>query len=330
MIRRFRTGLVVGKFCPLHRGHELVIGRAARDCDAVVVLSYSRPELPRCGTARRRAWLASLFPAVHAIVLEAEEAPPNEAPGEVHRRFVAGVLAARGRRIDAVFSSEDYGEPLAHELQRAQGAPVSHVMVDRERAAVPVSGTRLRMGGPYTGFLSPVVAADLVFRVAMLGGESSGKTTLAAAVAQRLAEPWVAEYGRERWVEARGRLEFDDLAAIAHQQVRREEEASLRARHTLLCDTTPLTTRFYSEEMFGRVDPGLEQLSRRRYDLAVLCAPDFTFEQDGTRRDASFRARAHEWYRVALGEGDAPWFIAEGSLEARIGKVLEQLEGPGT
>ena len=43
---RYRTGLVVGKFSPLHRGHELVIGAAFAHCAEVVVLSYSRPEFP--------------------------------------------------------------------------------------------------------------------------------------------------------------------------------------------------------------------------------------------------------------------------------------------
>ena len=53
MSARFRRGLVVGKFAPLHKGHELVIGRALADCDEVIVISYSKPELPGCSPAER-------------------------------------------------------------------------------------------------------------------------------------------------------------------------------------------------------------------------------------------------------------------------------------
>jgi nicotinamide riboside kinase len=42
-----------------------------------------------------------------------------------------------------------------------------------------------------------------VRRIALLGGESSGKTTLARALAQSLGTSWVPEYGRQRWEELR-------------------------------------------------------------------------------------------------------------------------------
>lgn len=54
------TGLVVGKFCPLHRGHEALIAFAAAGCDRLVILSYTSPELGyptedfTCACARKR------------------------------------------------------------------------------------------------------------------------------------------------------------------------------------------------------------------------------------------------------------------------------------
>lgn len=53
MSARFGTGLVVGKFCPLHRGHQHVIATAVAACERVVVVSYTKPEYPRCGPAVR-------------------------------------------------------------------------------------------------------------------------------------------------------------------------------------------------------------------------------------------------------------------------------------
>jgi cytidyltransferase-like protein len=55
--RRFRRGLVVGKFCPLHLGHELLIRRAQAECDELLVLSYTKPGFDGYDRERRSGWL---------------------------------------------------------------------------------------------------------------------------------------------------------------------------------------------------------------------------------------------------------------------------------
>ena len=68
----FECGLVLGKFSPLHRGHELVIRRAFEMCREVVIISYSKPELPGCEAATREKWLAELFPNARRLVVTEE------------------------------------------------------------------------------------------------------------------------------------------------------------------------------------------------------------------------------------------------------------------
>jgi HTH-type transcriptional repressor of NAD biosynthesis genes len=63
------TGLVVGKFAPLHKGHEALIAFAQAQCDRLVILSYSKPELPGCPPDRRAVWLAALYPDALRLVL---------------------------------------------------------------------------------------------------------------------------------------------------------------------------------------------------------------------------------------------------------------------
>jgi hypothetical protein len=64
-----------------------------------------------------------------------------------------------------------------------------------------------------------MAAAEAVRRMALLGGESSGKTTLARALAQSLGTTWVPEYGRQRWEELRITLSVDELVAVARRQI---------------------------------------------------------------------------------------------------------------
>jgi NadR type nicotinamide-nucleotide adenylyltransferase len=73
-------------------------------------------------------------------------------------------------------------------------------MVDRARAAVPVSGTLIRSDPlAYLEFLEPCVRAYFVRRVVLIGAESTGKTTLAQQLAERFNTTWVPEYGRVHW-----------------------------------------------------------------------------------------------------------------------------------
>ncbi|MBL9195350.1 MAG: AAA family ATPase [Opitutaceae bacterium] len=340
MSARFRTGLVVGKFCPLHRGHEYVLNHARARCEEVVVISYTRPELAGCEPERREAWLAACCPWARRLVVTPErlrawwgatggpvELPENSEPDDVHRQFVGRLcLEVLRCEVDAVFTSEAYGEGFAAELTRlfpsrrsGHAPPVVHVAVDPARAAVPVSGEALRRD-PHglRHFLSPAVYASFVRRVALLGGESTGKSTLALALAERLGTVAVPEYGRERWQARGGRLVYEDLLEIAREHVAREEAAALRAVRFLICDTTPLTTLFYSRHLFGRAEPELERLAQRAYDPVVLCAADFPFVQDGTRSEETLRDLQQSWYRAELVRRGVAHTEVRGGVEERI------------
>lgn len=130
-----------------------------------------------------------------------------------------------------------------------------HVCVDPARAALPISGTRIRDNPHlYREFMHPAVYASFVERICLLGGESSGKTTLARALARRLDTQWVPEVGREYWEECGGTLGYGDMRLIAERQVAREDVLARLARQWLVCDGSALTTVFYSLDGFGRVD----------------------------------------------------------------------------
>lgn len=346
MSKRFRRGLVVGKFSPLHRGHELVIGRALEECEEVVIISYCKPEFPGCDAQRRKDWLSKLFPTARILTptdadlsirpLSGEgfrELPANDADERTHRRF-CGFLCrdVLGVTIEAVFTSEDYGDGFAGELTRSfrerdRGAPeVQHRLVDRQRRLIPASGTAVRKDvHAHRAWLSPIVYASFVQRICLLGGESSGKTILAEALARAFDTRHVSEYGRDLWEAKNGKLAFDDLLQIGLRQVALEEQAAGSAHRYLFCDTSPLTTLFYSRHLFGRAEAELERLANRAYHAVVLCAPDFPFVQDGTRQGESFRAHQHEWYLRELADRKIPFLLAEGSLERRVATIVDHL-----
>ena len=131
-------GLGVGKFAPLHLGHELVIQRALAECAELVLISYCDPEPTGCTAERRSAWLAARFPQARRIVGDPARWPemPRDADGDAAQRaFVRKLLQGDGLGIDVVYTSEEYGAVLAQAL----GA--RHVLVDAGRHAVRISGS---------------------------------------------------------------------------------------------------------------------------------------------------------------------------------------------
>ena len=325
-MKPYRLGLVVGKFAPLHLGHLALVDHASCLSDRVLVLSWSNPELPGCGPEVRRRWLAECLPQHEVIVLDGDGAPPNDAPDLDHQRHLAGLLRQLDRRPDAMFASENYVAPCATVLSQSLGHPVRPEMFDPKRLQFPVSATRVReRPQDMLRWLPPVVRADVVPRVVLLGGESTGKTTLAAALAARFGTVAVAEYGRERWEAQGGHLDEADLLAIGREQTRREDLAARSADPVLVCDTSPLTTLGYAHWCHGRADPALARLAERRYTLSVLCGDEIPFDQDGTRRDVAFRSRQQGWYREQLAARGDRTLEVHGPVPERVEEVMRAL-----
>ncbi len=176
----------------------------------------------------------------------------------------------------------------------------------------------------------PIRSVRPTRRLALMGGESSGKTTLARALAAQLQTLWVPEYGRQRWEELRETLSVAELLHVAQQQVAWEEQHALQGKVQssgwLICDTTPLTTLQYCLHDHGNAPDALWALARRPYDLVAVCEPDFDFVQDGCRRDDSFRNAQHAWTLARLAELGQAHFAVKGPRQERVQQVLLALQ----
>jgi len=161
-------------------------------------------------------------------------------------------------------------------------------------------------------------------RIAIVGSASSGKTTLAQALAERYGDVWVPEYLRE-FVELRQRVPVeDDQLHIAETQAAREDLAMARASRFLFCDTTPLMTAVYSRHYFGRIEPRLEALvASRRYDVTLACAPDIPWTPDGLCREPEDQSGA---VNAILSEELAARAIAHVRIHGPLAQRLRQVE----
>jgi NadR type nicotinamide-nucleotide adenylyltransferase len=192
-----------------------------------------------------------------------------------------------GDMPDCVFSSEDYAVGWANQMN------ASHFMVDHERSFHGISGTKIR-NDPYLYFhlIHPVARPFYVKKVLIIGGESTGKTTLCGNLALKYQTVFVPEYGRI-YVEKHGitdQVKKEIFPAIVNKQPVMEDDLIKQANRVLFCDTDLWTTAVWYEAWqpacVGDVlhQTIMQEADKRHYDLVLLSTHEDTeWVQDGLR-----------------------------------------------
>lgn len=168
--------------------------------------------------------------------------------------------------------------------------------------------------------------------IAIVGAESTGKTSLARALADHLPSHtglscvWVSELLRE-WCDAEGRTPRpEEQTAIAEGQARRIADAA-QGHDLVIADTTALMTAVYSDLLFDdrTLYPAALQ-AQRTYDLTLLTALDLPWQADGLQRDGPHvRAPVDAKVRAALAGGRIGYSVVSGFGDARLDNALNAI-----
>lgn len=190
--------------------------------------------------------------------------------------------------------------------------------------------------------MSKPVSTASILRIAILGAEATGKSTLAAALAAHYHTLWVPEYLRE-FVETTQRPPVAaEQLLIATTQLQREAESAKRVLenaaqgmvqgmvHTsslLFCDTTPLMTAIYSEHYFVEADSALARLAAAHdYAATIVTAPSMPWVADGMQRDSdAVRQKVHQTLLHKLQQAGIQYQLVDGSLQQRVLQSVEYL-----
>jgi HTH-type transcriptional regulator, transcriptional repressor of NAD biosynthesis genes len=314
----YGSAVVIGKFLPPHRGHKLLIDTACEHARHVTVIVCEKPTDTIPGLLRAQ-WLRETHPQANVMVIDDRYDENDTAV------WATNTIQWLGRAPDAVFTSEDYGEPYARAMRCA------HVMVDRQRITVPCSATMIR-SDPFAHwqYLEPPVRAWFARRICVVGAESTGTTTLAEALARHYETPWVAEYGRQYSVEKqkRGELEWtsDEFVHIANEQNAREDRAARDANRILICDTNAFATRLWHKRYMGHDDEAVNAATISRCHFYLLTGDEIPFVQDGLRDGEHIRHEMHGWFEKALREQPVPWLLLRGSPADRLKRAVDAID----
>lgn len=156
-----------------------------------------------------------------------------------------------------------------------------------------------------------------MLKIVVTGPESSGKTTLAQALAARYQVPWVAEYARTYIDQLTQPYQEKDLLAIARGQVQREDEQAQTNPRLLICDTSLLVVYVWSHYRYGRCHPWIaDQLAQRSVSHYLLCSPDLPWQPDPQRENPTDRPELFVRYEEAL--RGKPYTVVAGQGKIRL------------
>lgn len=284
-------GMVLGKFLPPHLGHKYLIDFAAGLVDELSVLVCTTKRQPIPGPLRYE-WMRRSFGGVRVIHCTDEnpDAPEDaETPEQFWEMWRTSILSYLGTPPDVVFASEPYGAKLA-EVLGAQFIPGDYV-----REMVPVSGTAIRNHpARHWEFLIPAARPYFVRRVAVIGPESSGKSTLTKSLAARYDTKYASEYARTYLDATNLKITPEAILAISRGHRASEDALAEQCRASLLfCDTEALTTTFWSRYSQEDVPPEVERhAAEDRYALYLVTTATEEWAADPQRFTPDFAARA--------------------------------------
>lgn len=299
--------MIVGRFWPLHRGHDFAVRFAAEHCEDLFAGLQSPP------AAHRTQW-------GHAYYV-------NEDLGAVLAEIrQLSDWKLRPGDFDLIYGSGPQAQALARRV-RARFVPV-----DWLHELVPVNSDDVR-ANPFGHWddLLPAMKALFARRVCLFGGESTGKTMLAQRLAQHYRTQWVSEYVRGYAEAQDNRLALEDMDWVARGQIAQEEALARFANRVLICDTNLFSTLTWSDFLYGEAPPWIRrEANRRRYHLILLTDPNAPYTEDPQRCLATEEERL-KFHRACVRHLESrllPYMVLKGDWEERFQtacKAIDQL-----
>ncbi|OAT33145.1 multifunctional transcriptional regulator/nicotinamide-nucleotide adenylyltransferase/ribosylnicotinamide kinase NadR [Proteus myxofaciens] len=297
-VKKRTIGVIFGKFYPLHTGHIYLIQRACSQVDELhVILCHDDPrdkELfinsamsQQPTVSDRLRWLLQTFKYqknIHIHEFDENGIEPQPDGWEIWSEGIKSFLNEKQIVPDFIYTSEsDDAEQYKIFLE------TETVLIDPERSFMNISGRQIRQAPfKYWEYIPTEVKPFFVRTVAILGGESSGKSTLVNKLANIFNTTSAWEYGRDYVFSHLGgdemALQYSDYDKIALGHAQYIDFSVKYANKVAFIDTDFVTTQAFCLRYEGKEHPFVQALiDEYRFDLVILLENNTPWVADGLR-----------------------------------------------
>lgn len=173
---------------------------------------------------------------------------------------------------------------------------------------------------------------DAIIKVVLYGPESTGKSTLAKALAKHYNTSWVPEFARDYLqdkLEQTGEIcQPQDIPQIVEGQLKLEEKEAENAKKFLICDTNPLQTFVYTKYYFKDYDlKQLEHLVENlTYELYLLTDIDIPWVADDLRDRPNKRQAMYQLFKYELDKRHLNYKHISGDQNQRLNQAINYID----
>lgn len=154
-------------------------------------------------------------------------------------------------------------------------------------------------------------------KIAIIGPESSGKSTLSEALATAIGCRWVKEYARDYVEGLRRPYNYLDVLHIARQQLKELTMPYAEGEKHIIYDTDLIITKVWLEYKYGSCPEWIKRVMGGPFsipiDLYLLCYPDLPFVADPVREHPNEREELYAIYLQEVKRTGLPYTIIRGA-----------------
>ena len=164
-----------------------------------------------------------------------------------------------------------------------------------------------------------------MFKIAILGPESTGKSTLAEKLAHHFNTDFIPEYSRTYLENFEGQYTEDDVVEIAKKQHQLIIEEEKKTPKILIADTEIIVCKIWVEYVFKHSNETINNILKQQdFDLYLLCDIDLPWVYDPLREnpDLEERKELFEIYKNTLTNMGLPFEIVRGNDEERVNNAI--------
>lgn len=338
------VGVYGGKFNVLHTGHVQSIMRAYSQCDELFVFvmwdeefeqeRYERYILEKIEPFKRVRWITEItkdMENLHVTFIEHPNTYEQKDWLEGGRKMISYISEHSKYCSDGKFHKMFSSVPEYSEMFDVLYPFAKHIVLPQ---TVDCSATKILETGIMNNlhYLPNVVKRDFIKKIVLLGGESSGKSTMTKKLALYFNTEYVSEQGRTLWSKYNGGLgkvfEEKDYLHLTYAQKLIEQEKLDYCNKYLFVDTETIVTETWLSMYENLQNPILTEISRQEdYALYVLLEP-IEFVQDGTRNfgEDSERLEVFEKMKQLLETYNKNYIIVGGNQIERFNKIIQEVE----